>query len=246
MSVELVDSNRLLVFDAGTGLRQLGEAMDEPFRGHLFSTHLHLDHVQGLTFCPSILRPGAEVTIYGPTQEDGTLEKAFTLLFSPPYFPVPLSDLSPRFDFVEMTDDTVVADGATVRGAMVPHAGPTLGYRMQYGDIVVAFIPDHQEPVGEDCIDQNVLTLAAEADLLVHDAQYSPDEFAEKAYWGHSTIEYAVRVAETARARRLALFSHDPAHSDDEIDALEERALRCRRVPHLEIFASADGQVVEL
>jgi len=246
MSVELADTDRLLVFDAGTGLRELGESMQEPFRGHLFSTHLHLDHVQGLTFCPSILRPGAEVTIYGPTQDEGTLEKAFSLLFSPPYFPVPLFDLAPRFEFVELTDDTVVADGATVRGAMVPHAGPTLGYRLQYGDTVVAFIPDHQQPTDSDCINQNVLTLASDADLLVHDAQYSPDEFVAKADWGHSTIEYAVRVAETARARRLALFSHDPAHSDEEIDALLQRALRCRRDPRMEIFASADGQVVEL
>jgi phosphoribosyl 1,2-cyclic phosphodiesterase len=246
VSVQVPGSDCILVFDAGTGLRQLGESMDRPFRGHLFSTHLHLDHVQGLTFCPSILRPGADVTIYGPAQDEGTLEKAFTILFSPPYFPVPLFSLAAKFDFVELTDDEVEAEGATVRGAMVPHAGPTLGYRIQYRDRVVAFIPDHQQPLDGDCIDQTVLSLAAEADLLIHDAQYTPDEFVTRADWGHSTVEYAVRVAETARVRRLGLFSHDPAHSDDAIDGMVERARRASRDGRLEIFASADGQVVEV
>jgi phosphoribosyl 1,2-cyclic phosphodiesterase len=210
------------VLDLGTGLRLFGETqpLDGSFRATALVTHIHWDHVQGLPFFPPVDRVGACLDIYGPAQANGSLHDVFGDFMRPPYFPVHFSELRGDIQFHDVGDEDLIIGNAKVRVRPVPHCGPTVGYRIEWGGAVIAYISDHQAPVGLDTVADSVLELADSVDLLIHDAQYRPDEFAAKSHWGHCTVDYAVMVAKEAGAHRLALFHHDPAHDDDEVDRL--------------------------
>jgi ribonuclease BN (tRNA processing enzyme) len=220
-----------IVLDLGTGLRRFGETqpLDGSFRGTALVSHLHWDHVQGLPFFMPVLRPGARLDVYGPTQEEGTLDEAVRSFLRPPYFPVSLDELPGEIVFHELEGELEIGR-ARVLAREVPHIGITNGYRIEWDGVSVAYVSDHQSPdvgegVGEgESIDEAVLELCEGVDLLIHDAQYWPAEWDEKRTWGHCTVDYAVRVAAEAGARRLALFHHDPAHADAEVDAILRRA----------------------
>lgn len=239
-----------IVLDLGTGLRFWGDTQphDGTFAAHALVTHLHFDHVQGLPFLAPADRPGARLDVYGPTPEGCTLAEAFEGFIRPPYFPITWADLRGSYRFHELDDSDVVVGDAKVTARPVPHVGLTNGYRVDLGGATVTYVSDHQMPQdGSFDIAPSVLELADGCDLLVHDAQYTPEEFAVRAHWGHCTVEYAVHVAVEAGARRLALFHHDPSHGDDLVDELLERALD--RVPsqsHLEIHAAAEGTTLVL
>lgn len=237
-----------IILDLGTGLCLLGE--DEPgeatFTATAFVTHLHWDHVQGLPFFAPINRTGASLEVYGPVQEGGTMAEMFDGLMRPPYFPIHLSDLRGRIDFHDLSRGEVEVGEARVVVRPVPHPGPTVGYRIEWQGVTVTYISDHQAPLGLDSIADEVLELAENADLLIHDAQYTYEEFLQKPDWGHGPVGYAVAVAEAAGARRLALFHHDPAHGDDEIDSMLAEARRACRRDDLLITAAAEGDTVIL
>ena len=128
----------------------------------------------------------------------------------------------------------------------VPHVGEALGYRVTHGSRSVAYISDHQQPVGGPRIADGVWGLCEGVDLLIHDAQYTPAEFAKKSDWGHCTVEYAVWLAGEVGAKRLALFHHDPSHDDDMLDRLAAAANACGTDMGVEVFAAREGLVVDL
>lgn len=237
-----------ILFDIGTGLRFFGEALpaDEPFQGLALVTHLHWDHVQGLPFFQPINREGARLEICGRADE-GTLVEAFDDFMRPPYFPVRYSALAGDISFRDVADTELEFGRARIVVRDVPHTGATNGYRVEIDGLVVAYVSDHQQPVGSDEIAPGVLELCAGADLVIHDAQYEPHEFAAKSDWGHCTVEYAVRVAAEAGAKRLALFHHDPSHSDDIIDRLlvEARGFAVG-TSLVEVIAAAERTTVSL
>jgi phosphoribosyl 1,2-cyclic phosphodiesterase len=240
-----------VILDMGTGLRYWGQTQphDGTFAAHALVTHLHFDHVQGMPFLAPADRVGARLDIYGPTQENGdSLAQAFEGFIRPPYFPISWSDLRGDYRFHEVFDTDLVVGDAKVAVRSVPHVGRTNGYRVYLGGATVAYASDHQMPQdGTTDIPNSVLELADGVDLLIHDAQYTPEEFEVKGHWGHCTVEYAVHVAVEANAKRLALFHHDPAHSDDFVDSMLERARDA--VPsdsHLEVFAAAEGLTITL
>src|SRR4051794_7319432 len=211
-----------IILDLGTGLRLFGETqpLDGSFRGTALVTHIHWDHVQGLPFFPPVDRVGACFDIFGPAQDGQSLRDAIDNFMRPPYFPIHFSELRGQIAFHDVAHDEVVVGNAKVMVRPVPHVGPTVGYRIEWHGSTVAYISDHQAPLSLDTVDAAVLELANGVDLLIHDAQYRPDEFEAKAHWGHCTIDYALLVAKEAGARRVALFHHDPAHGDDELDRL--------------------------
>jgi phosphoribosyl 1,2-cyclic phosphodiesterase len=207
-------------------------------------THLHWDHVQGLPFFVPIDRPGARLDIYGPPQQGCTLEEAFEEFMRPPYFPVRFQELRGQIAFHDFGDADVAIGDAKVRVRPVPHIGATNGYRVELGGASVAYISDHQQPRdGSDGIAPEVMELCDGADLLVHDAQYTNDEFTVKSHWGHCTVDYAIRVAKAAGVRHLALFHHDPSHDDDFLDDV---AARCANENGVEVFAAAEGLTISL
>jgi phosphoribosyl 1,2-cyclic phosphodiesterase len=213
---------RPIVFDLGTGLRAFGETqpLDGSFEGTALVTHMHWDHVQGLPFFPPADRHGARFEVFGPAQERGTFGEVFGELMRPPYFPVTFSELRGEITFRDVTSEELTIGSAKVLVRPVPHSGPTVGYRVKWKGRVVTYISDHQAPLDLDSVSPDVLELADGADVLIHDAQYTADEFAETSHWGHCTIGYAVKVAAKAGVRNLVLFHHDPSHGDERLDDL--------------------------
>ena len=239
-----------VILDMGTGLRYWGDTQphDGTFAAHALVTHLHFDHVQGLPFLAPADRPGARLDVYAPHQDDETLAEAFEGFIRPPYFPIRWSDLRGDYRFHEVGNTDVVVGDAKVTVRDVPHVGTTNGYRVELGGATVAYVSDHQMPQdGTHVVPDGVRALADGVDLLIHDAQYTPEEFAQKSHWGHCTVEFAVHVAVTSGAKRLALFHHDPSHDDDTVDRLIDRAVGA--VPageSLEIVAAAEGLTISL
>ena len=238
-----------IVLDLGTGLRFWGETLDpsRPFRGSALVTHIHWDHVQGLPFFTPVLRPGACFDIYGPPQPDeGSLESAFNELMRPPFFPVTTKDLLGEIHFHDVWECDLELDGAKVKVRPVPHVGLTNGYRIDMGGASVAYLSDHQMPLdGSHAVSEAVLELCDGVDLLIHDAQYTVEEFPAKATWGHCTADYAVFVAQEAGAQRLALFHHDPTHDDDTVDGiLASTQRRAEGTGIAEVVAAQEGLVI--
>lgn len=237
-----------LVLDLGTGLRLWGETLplDGTFRGHALVTHVHWDHVQGLPFFMPVLAEGAALDVYGPPPPDGTLADCFRKFVCPPYFPVGIDELPGRITFHDVSDTDLGVGDAKVMIRTVPHTGLTNGYRIDQDGAVVTYISDHQMPVdGSMDIAPGVLELADGADLLIHDSQYTPDEFTLKAHWGHCTVDYAVHVALEAGVKTLALFHHDPSHDDDAVDEILAGARR-QAGDRLEVIAAAERTTIDL
>lgn len=212
-----------IIFDLGTGLRFFGvqRVHDEPFRGHALLSHLHWDHVQGIPFFTPLLCEGARLDVHGPPQEHLSLEEAVRCFVAPPYFPVGIEQLPCEIVFHEVDGETFHIDDAEVRSTLVPHIGPTLGFRVTVEGVSIAYVSDHQQPgVGAREVDPEVVDLCEGVDLLIHDAQFDDLEFSMRSDWGHCTVDYAVEVAARAGVKALALFHHDPSHSDAHLDEL--------------------------
>jgi phosphoribosyl 1,2-cyclic phosphodiesterase len=241
-----------IVLDLGTGLRFWGETQphDGTFRATALVTHIHWDHVQGLPFFVPALKPGARLDIYGPPDEGMSLAEAFDRFMRPPFFPVRVQDLLGEIVFHDLADDDLAIGNAKVRARLVPHTGATNGYRVDWNGSSVAYISDHQSPRrgdgdGEDdTIAESVLELCDGADVLIHDAQYWPDEWNTKRDWGHCTGDYAARVAREAGVRRLVLFHHDPSHDDAEVDRMLRHVEDIAGVD--EVIAAAEGLTISL
>jgi phosphoribosyl 1,2-cyclic phosphodiesterase len=236
-----------ILFDLGTGLRAYGTTcpMDGTFAAAAFVTHIHWDHVQGLPFFAPLHVPGSRLDVYGPHQVEGPLGEVLSDLMRPPYFPVTCRDLAGTYRFHDVTDDTVAVGSRKVMVRPVPHVGPTVGYRVE-GAAKVAYISDHQAPLSLDTVADSVLELADGVDVLIHDSQYTPEEFIKKSDWGHCTLEYALLVARTARAKRLVMFHHDPGHTDEDIDRLASELRDHAAGSGVEVIAAYEGLVLDL
>jgi len=238
-----------VVLDLGTGLRFWGETLDPhlPFVGSALLTHIHWDHVQGLPFFTPVLSPGARFDVYGPPQlQAGSLAEAFDEFIRPPFFPVNTHDLLGDIRFHDVWDVDLELDGAKVLVRPVPHLGLTSGYRVEMGGSTVAYVSDHQMPQdGSFAVADSVLALCEGVDLLIHDSQYTTEEFYGKPTWGHCTADFAVHVAREAGARRLALFHHDPTHHDEAVDSILAHARQLAKGSAIaEVVAAYEGMVV--
>jgi len=225
--VEL-EGHEPIIFDMGTGLRSYGaDRADQPFEGSILLTHLHWDHVQGLPFFKPLHVPGSRVDVYGPPEDGKSLGELFSGLMCTPYFPIGCGDVSAEVSFTDASSDRFTIGDAEVLSRPVPHTGATNGYRVEIGGRKIAYISDHQQPVDDPTfVDEGVLELADGVDLLIHDAQYTPEQFQQRALWGHSTMDYACEVARQAEAEALVLFHHDPDNTDARLSALVEQTQR--------------------
>ena len=213
-----------LILDLGTGVRYLGHqlrAEGKSFVGAALLTHLHWDHVQGLPFFPPVLDAGTHMDIYAPTQDDGRPARvALFDMIKPPMFPVDVSKLPCTLDVHTIGDGEFSVGQFLVTSRFIPHIGPTLGYRIEHGGRSVAYLPDHQQPVdGTFDIADSVVDLVEGVDLLIHDAQYTVEEFPQRSDWGHCTGDYALHIARTLDVGTLVMFHHDPSRTDDALDS---------------------------
>lgn len=213
----------VIVLDAGTGIRSLGLSIPDPASINILLTHLHLDHIQGLMFFAPAFRARSKLTIWGPEAQEASLEDRIARYLSAPLSPVEVRELPCDVSFRDTPGTEWTIGPATVRAASVTHRGPTLGYRITEGEESICYIPDHEPALGAD-IDElepewiSGHDLACEASLLVHDCQYTDQEYPEHVGWGHSSMSAALKFARRVEARRTLLFHHDPLHSDDALD----------------------------
>ena len=237
-----------LVLDAGTGMRPLGkELLGQPGTIHILLTHLHMDHIQGLGFFAPLFEPGRKVHIWGPPSTTRDLRSRLSRYLSPPLFPVRIIDVESDLELHDVQRESWRLDGFEVSAASVIHPGPTVGYRITRGGRSVAYLPDHEPALGGLSSGSEWTSgwgLARGVDLLIHDGQYSPDEYDEHMGWGHSSVRHASWVADVAAVPQLMLFHHDPDHADETIDELVDIA---RQVRHRgEVTAACEGDVIEI
>lgn len=235
--VELRAGRALLIFDAGTGLRLLGKKLhhEAPIDAHLFLSHVHWDHIQGFPFFEPAFVPGNAITIYGGCHVHSTIEETLAGQMNHPHFPVHLKDLGAAMRFVEIVDDARVFeldDGCggrvVVQAVRGHHPDGVWVFRVDHGGASVMYATD-TEP--DASVDPALVRLARGVDLLIGDAQYTPEEYAgtagyggPKVGWGHSTFVAATELAHAAGAKRLLLFHHDPAQTDADVRDKERRA----------------------
>ena len=225
--VEVLCGGRLIIIDGGTGLRLLGRSMMEEgaVTADILLSHTHLDHIEGFPFFVPAFGAGNQFRIWaGHLLPDTTLEKTLGRLMSAPLFPVPLEAFGTQVRYYDFRagDSLALGDGITVQTTMLDHPNDAVGYRIAYGGRSVCYISDTSHKAGQT--NQNIVNLIRDSDLVIYDAMFTEDEFADRPHWGHSTWEEAIRLAQLANARRLVLFHHDPARSDDDLDMLAETA----------------------
>ncbi|TVP54859.1 MAG: MBL fold metallo-hydrolase [Gemmatimonadales bacterium] len=247
---------RCFVFDAGTGIRALGDRMaHDPGSGDvdLFLSHFHWDHIQGLPFFAPLYAAENTVRIHAARQGDVDVETLLRAQMGPVYFPVPYDSLEARMTFEPLTGSAWRHDGVEVAWYRTRHPADTYGFRIRSGGVSVAYFPDNELEGGRYEVDGPGWRSGLEAflegvDLLFHDATFTDEEYPSRTGWGHSTFVQAIELAERASVKRLAFFHHAPSRTDGELAGIvaEMRGELARRGSELEVEAATEGRELEI
>jgi CheY-like chemotaxis protein/phosphoribosyl 1,2-cyclic phosphodiesterase len=266
--VELTtDNGDLLIFDCGTGVQRLAAAlMDQGKKAidaNILLGHTHWDHIQGFPFFSPAFVKGNAASIYGPEGSRGSLHDVLAGQMEYTYFPIALNQLPAAITYHDLTEGIHTIGGARVATQFLNHPAMTLGYRVEADGVAVVYLVDH-EPFSDDLWragaepghiesilhdgDRRHARFMADADLVIHDAQYTPEEYPSKKAWGHSPYDYVVQIAAAAGVRRVALTHHDPSHDDRFIADMERKArsLALQRGTGLDVFCAYEGCELEL
>jgi phosphoribosyl 1,2-cyclic phosphodiesterase len=243
----------VLVLDAGTGIRGLGKTIAATVRRvDILLTHLHMDHIQGLGFFAPLFRADLEVHIWGPVSSHISLRERLMRYLSPPLFPVSLRELPCMITLHEVPCGNVAIGEFRVSSALVCHPGPTVGYRVADAQgAVLTYLPDHEPALGSTTFPSLPLAwisgggLAAGADLLIHDSQYSAAEYLSHVGWGHSSFKDALAFATLSGAKHLVPFHHDPSHTDIDIDRLMKEAM-AEITPACRVTTALEGATFQI
>jgi phosphoribosyl 1,2-cyclic phosphodiesterase len=247
-----LDDETALILDAGTGIRALGAELVTrgTRRINLFLTHLHFDHLEGLRFFAPLWDDQVTLEIHGPRSPIVSLDDRIHRAFSPPLFPLDFRDVPAKVVFHDLPSEPWRANGLTLSSDLVLHPGPTVGLRLESERGALAYLPDHEPALagihGRTREWISAGALAGNADLVLHDAQYFEEEYDARMGWGHSSVAHAVAFAEAVAARRLVLFHHEPNHSDQDLERLEDRAGELSRSLDRAPTLAREGMVIEL
>jgi phosphoribosyl 1,2-cyclic phosphodiesterase len=266
-----LSTGELIILDAGTGIRNLGEQLiesGESIKAVLLISHPHWDHIQGFPFFKPAFISGNEITIVGGETGKVTLQKMISDQMNKVYFPIQLNELKATLKFKPVKEESFEAFGATVETLYVNHPTFAIGYRITHGGKTLVYISDN-EPFDrrvaeairnvEDVIlekytvakgdpNQRVFDFVRDADLLIHDATYTPEEYVDRVGWGHSHYLFTLKVAAEGNVKRLVLFHHDPAHGDDKVDDILRKCrneIRIRRYD-FDCVAAVEGTEMKL
>jgi ribonuclease BN (tRNA processing enzyme) len=224
--IEVLEEGWLLVLDGGSGMqRMIVNNSRANRRVDILLTHLHFDHIQGLGFFKPLFDPSMDVHIWGPASSILSLQNRLRRYLSPPLFPVRLRDLPCNLILHEIENSFFEIGPFTIQSQYVIHTGPTVGFRVNGRHSVLCYIPDHEPALGRKGLLTDIkwlsgIDLALNANLLLHDAQYTSEEYKNKIGWGHSSMEDAALFASMASIDHLIFFHHDPSHTDDQLDKI--------------------------
>lgn len=271
------NDSRVIIIDAGSGIRELGNYMmandlpKGPIRTEIYLSHTHWDHIMGFPFFTPIYVPGTKIKIYGPvTYEDDTLENVVGGQLTYRYFPVRQAELASNIEYIDLKEETFeIGDGIKLTTKYLNHPILCLGYRFEYQGKVFCtafdtepfqnvFCTDPEDPSYDETMALEGEEVAREenrrieqffegADLLIHDTQYTQDEYwASKRGWGHTSFEHAIAAAKRAHVKKMAMFHYEPMHTDGQIDELANKYCHPSYTGELECFFAREGMEVEL
>ena len=226
--VEVRFGDSLYIFDCGTGFRALGHQLESEFQGkplsaHVFVSHFHWDHIQGIPFFRPLYDHPENQFAFHSSRRTRNFQRVMEEQMASPYFPVAISEMKAKRNFYDIEEGVTQLEGATMRTQWLNHPQGCLGFRLETRDGILVYATDN-EP-GDESFDKAVRKLAEGADVLIYDAQYLPEEYeARRRGWGHSHWREAVNVVMESGAKELVLFHHDPDHDDRLIDKVVQEA----------------------
>jgi len=243
--IEVRIDDRVIVLDAGTGIRNLGNFLvKEDIKSvDILLSHTHWDHMNGFPFFTPAYDPNCEITIKaGHLIDQGGLRRILSGQMTQPMFPVPLEAMKSKMNIEDFRagESFEMGDGIRIKTAMLNHPNGATGYRIEHGGRSLCYITDTEHVPGE--LDSNILKLIEGADLVIYDSTYTEEEFPQKVGWGHSTWNEGVKLCREAGAGSMAIFHHDPDHEDAFMDKLEGDA----RSEWDNVFAAREQMKVEL
>ncbi len=244
--VAICDESEVYIFDAGTGIRNLGldyfvNKEHNKTNIILAFSHFHWDHIQGFPFFKPAYDTNREITIttFGRSDEYFDLKAIFENQMRTEFFPVPLAEMGANLNFIQQKENCLETKNGKIISSEHSHPGGAYSYRVEANGKVIVFITDVEH---SDGLDERVVQISKDADILIHEAQYTPEELEKHKGWGHSSWMQAIEVAKAANVKKLFITHHDPDHDDDFLDAIEQE---CKRhFPNVEL--AKDNLEVEL
>lgn len=249
--VQVLYKDTCVILDGGSGIQRLGKFLNPKIKEvHILLTHLHIDHTMGLGFFQPLYHPDITVHLWGPSTTVEPLLHRLRRYFSPPLFPVRMNELPNHPVIHEIDNSEFMIGELKIKSEYICHPGPTLGFRIDDGECVFTYLPDHEPFLGSanfpyDPEWTSGFELARNADLLLHDGEYTEEEYKGKIGWGHSSIDGAIDFGRLCGVRKMGIFHHDPLNSDEKLEEIFKQSMEFKN-PQFIVELCKEGSVYNL